>query len=70
MRQRKYVKGAPLTIDEAVQHILAGRYVFERNKPQHPGWAMSWSLGLLRGFCAGGNIFEAIPNPEYVEKTK
>lgn len=70
MRTRKYIRGDRLLVEDAVRHILAGRYIFERTKPQHPGWAMSWPLGLLRSFCAGGHIYEAIINPEYVEKTK
>lgn len=65
MRQRKYIKGERLTLEEAVRRINAGCYIFERNKPQHPGWAMSWPLSLLRGFCAGGHIYEAKINPEY-----
>ncbi len=70
MRQRKYIKGKSLTAEEAVQHIMAGRYVFQHNKPQHPAWTMAWSIRLLCGFCAGCAIYEAIANPEYVEKTK
>lgn len=69
MKQRKYIKGERLTLEQAVQHIMGGRYVFERNKPQHPGWAMGWSLGLLRGACAGGHIYEAKINPDYKERT-
>lgn len=70
MRQRKYIKGKRLTVEEAVQRILSGCYVFERDKPQHPGWAASWPLGLLRGLCAGGQIYEATINPDYKDPAK
>jgi hypothetical protein len=70
MRQRKYVKGDQLAVDEAVGHILAGRYVFWFNRPVHPGWAASWQFRMLANACKGGVISEAVPNPEYVEKTK
>lgn len=69
MSQRKYIKGDRLSLYEAVQHITEGRYIFERNKPQHPGWAAGWPLSLLRGFCAQGVIFEAKLNPDYKERT-
>lgn len=67
MRARKYIPGEVLTVEEAVRRILAGCYIFERNKPQHPGWTMGWPLACLRSYCANGIIREALINPDYKE---
>ncbi len=67
MRQRKFIKGRPLDFIEAVTAARAGNYVFERHKPQHPGWILSWPVVLLLSMCADGNIYEAKRNPEYKE---
>lgn len=67
MRQRKYIKGRPLDFIDAVTAAKAGLYVFERHKPQHPGWILSYPVRLLLMMCAGGYICEAKRNPEYKE---
>lgn len=68
MREKKYIKGDPLTFYKAVEHLLHNRYIFERNKPQHPGWVRSWSVQSLLSACSAGIIFEAKLNPRYKEK--
>ena len=70
MRQRKFIKGRRLTFIEAMYAVDCSEYVFDGDKPQHPGWIISWPLRVLRDRCRRGWIYEAIRNPEYKERNQ
>lgn len=65
-RPLKYLEGDMITDPlDAVREILAGRYIIERGKRQHPGWMGSQPLNLIAGAVRSGSLRFAIPNPEH-----
>jgi hypothetical protein len=47
-RQNKYRMGGLIrSMDEVVAEVKAGRYIYLRHKPQHPGWVLSLQLKTL-----------------------
>ena len=54
-RKNKYKPGEPIpTIAELIRELSEGRYVYERQKPQHPSWLLSRHLrDLILGIKAG-----------------
>jgi hypothetical protein len=58
---RKFRPGEPfLTTEEAVRAIVDGEWIYHRHKPTHPGWAMGWSLSLIKGFVGQGYLRRAV----------
>lgn len=66
-RTRKYLKGPKLTVPELFSELVAGHYVFERHKPQHPSWLGSQPSNYLAAQARSGVFSKAILNPDYVE---
>lgn len=64
MKQKKFRQGTVLTPEQAVELISAGRYVYWRHKPQHPGWMLSMRLNSVIGAARMGLLREAILNEE------
>lgn len=65
-RPLKYLKGEKLTDPiEVVREVLAGRYVIEGDKRQHPSWIGSQQLHQIRCNARRGIYHRAIPNPEH-----
>ena len=47
-KKRKYIKGPPiLTMNELSDQLCLNKYVFWRNKPQHPAWIQSMTYRTL-----------------------
>ena len=63
-RHTKYRPGEVLTLWQALEHVVAGRYIYHRDKPQHPGWIRSWPVQLLINAAFAGTLREAILNDE------
>lgn len=65
-RPLKYLPGEVITDPiDAVREILAGRYIIEFDKRQHPAWAAGYSLNLIRAAVKARRLRFAIPNPEH-----
>lgn len=65
-RPLKYLEGDVITDTlDAVREILAGRYIIDNGKRQHPGWMGSMPLNLIKGATMRGHLRFAIPNPEH-----
>jgi len=62
-RKRMFRPGELLTVQQAVERVLAGDYIFCRRKPLHAGWVQSWPLHLLIMEAKRGVLREAIRNP-------
>ena len=67
MRQKKYIKGQPLTVFWLAKAVNENKYVMMRDKPQHAGWIRSMQFGTLLAYLKRGSLFEAILNPDYRE---
>lgn len=65
-RVRKYLKGAPMSLNAVITAVLDRRYVFFNDKPMHPGWVGSWSLHLLNILSNQGQLYRANLNPAWV----
>jgi hypothetical protein len=64
-RPRKYRKGrAILTLRALAHEFNAGRYIYHRNKPLHPGWWGSWSMQYARSQILARRLFYARANKE------
>jgi hypothetical protein len=61
-RRTKFRPGKVLTLWLALEHVLAGRYIYHRHKPLHPGWIRSWPVQLLINAAFAGVLREAIYN--------
>lgn len=65
-RPLKYLEGDVITNPlDAVKEILAGRYIIDGGKRQHPGWMGSQSVHLITSAVKRGHLRFAIPNPEH-----
>lgn len=65
-RPLKYLEGEKITDPlDAVREVLAGRYLIEGGKRQHPGWIGSQPLNHIKTSVKRGHMRFAIPNPEH-----
>ena len=65
-RQRKFIKGPPFRdVHALIERILDRDYVIWRDKPMHPGWMHSQQLGTLVSIVRRGDVYVAMPNPDY-----
>jgi hypothetical protein len=67
VRTKKFSRGEKLSVQEALEHIAAGRWVYWQNKPQHPSWLGSMQFLTLVGAAKMGLLREAVPNEEAKE---
>lgn len=68
VRPLKYLEGDVITDPlDAVKEILAGRYIIDGGKRQHPGWMVSQSVRLITQAVMRGHLRFAIPNPKHPE---
>lgn len=65
-RPRKYEPGEVLTVDDFVEAIRAGRYIW-CNRPVHPGWAGSWQLNMSLALCQRGALRRAVIRKEWMD---
>lgn len=64
-RRRKYRRGRSIkTMRALVREFDAGRYIYHRHKPLHPGWWGSWSMQYARTQIQYRRLFYAKPNQE------
>lgn len=63
--RRRYAKGRPLTMSEAVPKIIDGQPVIVTwgsrvEQTVNAAWARGWSVNLLNNICRNGWCFEAV----------
>lgn len=65
-RPRKFLAGDIITDPvDVMRGVMAGQYIIERGKPQHPGWIGSQPMRHIINATEGGAYRTAIPNPEH-----
>jgi hypothetical protein len=70
-RPHKFVPGEKITkVEDAVEVILMGLYIYENHKPQHPGWMMSQPLSLIASSARSGKLRYAVLNDEHPDNFK
>ena len=68
---RKYEPGEPFrSMADAIRWLEAGRYFFEGDKPQHPGWVLSWRLAYFRAVVMSGHLRRAVETQAFVQANK
>lgn len=69
MYKRLYQKGERFPdILAVIEAIRSGKYTYWHDKPMHPGWMWSQHLGTLIGAAGRGELYQAIPTPEYYKR--
>lgn len=67
-RPLKYLEGKVITDPlDAVREILAGRYLIDGGKRQHPSWMGAQQLHQIVTGVKRGHLRFAIPNPKHPE---
>lgn len=62
MKPHKFKPGRKIrSVARFAAMIEAGRWIYFRHKPTHPGWARSWQFGAVQSFIRAGYLREAIP---------
>lgn len=51
--------GPVLSLREAIEEIVSGRYVFLGEIPYHSKWAANWSINWISRLCENGRIRKA-----------
>lgn len=51
--------GPVLSLREALEEIVSGRYVFLGEIPYHSKWAANWSIHWISRLCENGRIRKA-----------
>lgn len=65
-RPLKYLEGDRITDPlDAIKEILAGRYIIDGGKRQHPSWMGAQQLHQIKIATDRGHLRFAIPNPEH-----
>ena len=61
-RPHKFTPGEPIVdLTRFARLMDEHRWVYFRDKPTHPGWAISWSFRTVHGAIRRGYLREANP---------
>lgn len=64
MTAPKFKPGRKVTSVAALARLInAGRWVYHRHKPMHPGWTASWSIHYAQVAIGRGWLREAVEVP-------
>ena len=60
MKPHKFTPGKKIrTVAHFARLMAAGRWIYYRRKPTHPGWAVSWPFRSVQDSIARGWLREA-----------
>lgn len=69
MRVKKYIQGPVINSGRQLdRELVARRYVFIHNKPQHPGWILSMRYKTIFDLLYSKSLRFANINPNWSEK--